>query len=1185
MSSDFSLWSIGLYLLLWYCQLTGSYQLHDERGSQGQLDLTELIGVPLPPSVRFVTGFEGYPAYSFGPDANVGRLAKSFIPDPFYQDFSVTVTAKPTTPRGGILFAITDAYQRVVHLGVALSPVEDGSQRILLYYTDPGVGRTQEAASFKLGDLTGRWARFTLTVQGAEVRLYMDCEEYHRVAFQRSPEPLTFEASSGIFVGNAGATGLDRFVGSIQQLVLTGDPTAPDNQCEEDDPYASGYGSGDDSDDTETMDEVKKIVEEREYSMFEEPGSTPVQAPPTAALPSDNEEDVTSGQALVLTTERAGPSGIAEAASKPRAGTPSQKGEQGVPGPVGPPGLPGPPGQYSNGEPGPRGPQGPSGQAGRPGAPGKIGQPGNPGNDGRSGETGIQGFPGLPGDPGPKGDKGDPGMGKPGPPGPPGPPGRPSSSRYLNGVDGSGSEDFDDDTEIIAGRPGPPGPPGLPGPPGPSKGLLAPVGIPGAPGKDGEIGRPGQPGADGHDGDPGPTGQRGDKGEPGLTGIPGLKGEPGPAGFPGLPGSEGQEGKPGMRGPQGIPGPPGPPGQAFDFDMEDPEGSGSLGDKLRPGTQGPIGNPGPPGPSGKDGRDGLPGMGVKGEPGSSGAPGASGTNGRPGQTGPKGETGDLGPKGEKGQDGLSLRGPPGPPGLPGPVFNLQDAPHGPKGDLGIPGIIGPPGLKGEKGEPGVMLAANLSRLTGPQGPKGIKGDCGVPGPAGIMGPVGPVGPKGEYGFPGRPGRSGITGPKGDKGESVAVLGAPGPPGPPGRPGMFNCPKGTVFPIPPRPRCKKAMNDPDNSTNGGDNCPTGGKGEKGEKGFPGMPALPLGMLPKGTTEEKGGQSSIGDKGEKGVAGAPGPPGVLGTTGVEGPKGENVSGPPGSPGSPGPPGSPGLGMNGPRGPQGPPGSPGVSIPVATIPGPVGPPGPPGLSAVLKTFATSELMMQQTMDSNTGDLSFIDTGTGKLFIRVRRGWKEVLLGNLIYKPIAIPLGQTATPGTARNYGLSLVALNQPLAGDFTEQQQNFIVDKMCYDQATKAGLPGHYRAFIATAGTTVKDIVPEKYKGSYPVTNLKGDILFSTYKSMFFGGGAKLPDNTPIYSFDGRNVMTDPSWPTKSIWHGSTILGNRMLANSCDMWRVENDSTVGRSSRLPYILGQETHSCNTPLIVLCIETVELT
>lgn len=263
MASRIPPWFFGLFLL----RLGSSYQQPDDRGSLHQIDLTELIGVPLPPSVSFVAGFEGYPAYSFGPDANVGRLTKSFIPDPFYYDFAITVTAKPTTQYGGVLFAITNASQKIVHLGIALSEVEDSSQKVVLFYTDPGSTATHEAASFKMGDMTGRWARFTITVQGAQVRLYMDCEEYHRVDFSRSAQPLTFEASSGIFVGNAGGTGLPGFVGSIQQLVLKSDPTAPDDQCEEDDPYVSGDGSGHGAyEDLERTDEVKKKrVEEREY--------------------------------------------------------------------------------------------------------------------------------------------------------------------------------------------------------------------------------------------------------------------------------------------------------------------------------------------------------------------------------------------------------------------------------------------------------------------------------------------------------------------------------------------------------------------------------------------------------------------------------------------------------------------------------------------------------------------------------------------------------------------------------------------------------------------------------------------------------------------------------------------------------------------------------------------------------
>ena len=63
-----------------------------ERGSGGHLDLTELIGVPLPPSVSFTPGYEGFPAYIFGPEANIGRLTKTFVPGSFYKDFAIIVT-------------------------------------------------------------------------------------------------------------------------------------------------------------------------------------------------------------------------------------------------------------------------------------------------------------------------------------------------------------------------------------------------------------------------------------------------------------------------------------------------------------------------------------------------------------------------------------------------------------------------------------------------------------------------------------------------------------------------------------------------------------------------------------------------------------------------------------------------------------------------------------------------------------------------------------------------------------------------------------------------------------------------------------------------------------------------------------------------------------------------------------
>lgn len=182
-----------------------------ERGSKGSLDLTELIGVPLPPSVYFVTGYGGFPAYSFGIDANIGRLTSAIIPLSFYRDFAIVVTVKPNSDRGGVLFAITDAFQKTIYLGMRISPVDDSTQRIIMYYTEPGSRISQEAASFKVPVMTNKWNRFTVTVQGNYIALFMDCEEYQRVPFQRSAEALVFDSDSGIFVGNAGATGLDKF--------------------------------------------------------------------------------------------------------------------------------------------------------------------------------------------------------------------------------------------------------------------------------------------------------------------------------------------------------------------------------------------------------------------------------------------------------------------------------------------------------------------------------------------------------------------------------------------------------------------------------------------------------------------------------------------------------------------------------------------------------------------------------------------------------------------------------------------------------------------------------------------------------------------------------------------------------------------------------------------------------------
>lgn len=72
---------------------------------------------------------------------------------------------RPASQRGGILFAITDARQKVVELGLALTAVRGGLQSILLYYTDSEqASHSHKAAAFSVPDMTDQWTRFTVSI-------------------------------------------------------------------------------------------------------------------------------------------------------------------------------------------------------------------------------------------------------------------------------------------------------------------------------------------------------------------------------------------------------------------------------------------------------------------------------------------------------------------------------------------------------------------------------------------------------------------------------------------------------------------------------------------------------------------------------------------------------------------------------------------------------------------------------------------------------------------------------------------------------------------------------------------------------------------------------------------------------------------------------------------------------------
>lgn len=176
-----------------------------------EVGLLQLLGEPLPQQVTQIDDPDVGPAYVFGPDANSGQVARYHFPNPFFRDFSLFFHVQPATEAAGVLFAITDAAQAVVSVGVKLSGVSDGQQHIQLLYTEPGAARTRTAASFALPAFTGQWTRFALSVDDDTVTLFVDCEKIQGASLARSPHALELEPGSGFFVAQAGEADPDKF--------------------------------------------------------------------------------------------------------------------------------------------------------------------------------------------------------------------------------------------------------------------------------------------------------------------------------------------------------------------------------------------------------------------------------------------------------------------------------------------------------------------------------------------------------------------------------------------------------------------------------------------------------------------------------------------------------------------------------------------------------------------------------------------------------------------------------------------------------------------------------------------------------------------------------------------------------------------------------------------------------------
>uniref|UniRef100_A0A3B3HDZ9 Collagenase NC10/endostatin domain-containing protein n=1 Tax=Oryzias latipes TaxID=8090 RepID=A0A3B3HDZ9_ORYLA len=214
--------------------------------------------------------------------------------------------------------------------------------------------------------------------------------------------------------------------------------------------------------------------------------------------------------------------------------------------------------------------------------------------------------------------------------------------------------------------------------------------------------------------------------------------------------------------------------------------------------------------------------------------------------------------------------------------------------------------------------------------------------------------------------------------------------------------------------------------------------------------------------------------------------------------------------------------------------------SVPGPPGPPGPPG---------------------TPGHASPVRCSTKCR--KMGRGWSSCLIQSMVLLLL---------------FQLHLVALNAPLKGDMRGIRG---ADLQCYQQARSMGHTSTYRAFLSSHLQDLATIVRKADRHNLPVVNLKGEVLFSSWMSIFSGNGGVFEPSASIYSFNGRDVMTD-SAPEKMVWHGSNAVGTRLTTNYCEAWRTADMAVTGQAALLQTgrLLGQHARSCSNHYIVLCIE-----
>lgn len=106
---------------------------------------------------------------------------------------------------------------------------------------------------------------------------------------------------------------------------------------------------------------------------------------------------------------------------------------------------------------------------------------------------------------------------------------------------------------------------------------------------------------------------------------------------------------------------------------------------------------------------------------------------------------------------------------------------------------------------------------------------------------------------------------------------------------------------------------------------------------------------------------------------------------------------------------------------------------------------------------------------------------------------------------------------FQLRLAALNEPYAGNLHGTRG---ADFLCYRQAGRAGIAGSFKAFLSTRIQSLQGLISYNH-WDVPIANIKGEMIFRSWKDLFDTNGELSFQSPRLYSFNGKDVLNDSTW----------------------------------------------------------------